>query len=158
MGEFVKVGLCSAFREGRGRVVRVAGVEVAVFRVGGRFFALKDACPHMGASLGDGKLDGSCVVCHWHGWKFDLETGQSSERSWARAAIYDVRVDGEDLLLRAPSPSAPERSEESDEDEDWIFWDAERYFKAKPGAESEQRGADGEKRADQADQQTDEDE
>jgi hypothetical protein len=61
-------------------------------------------------------------------------------------------------LLRAPSPSAPERSEESGADEDWIFWDAERYFKSKPGAQSEQRGADGEECSDQADQQTDENE
>ena len=78
MGDFVKVGKVDDFREGRGSVVRLDGKKVAVFKIGGRLQAVQDACPHMGASLADGRLEDGRVVCHWHGWSFDLESGQGS--------------------------------------------------------------------------------
>jgi nitrite reductase (NADH) small subunit/3-phenylpropionate/trans-cinnamate dioxygenase ferredoxin subunit len=122
MSEFVKVGKVGEFPPGRGRMVSLDGVAVAVFRQGERWFALQDSCPHMGASLSDGKLEGESVVCHWHDWKFDLHSGQGDQRSWARARVYEVRIDGDDVLLKPP-PDEPEPPEEPGEDDDWIRWD-----------------------------------
>jgi len=131
VADYTRVGSVKEFRDGRGRLVRLNGEPVAVFRRGDRWYAIQDACPHMGASLSDGKLDGEHVVCHWHDWKFELATGQGDRRWWARARVFDVKIEGEDLLLRAPSP--PPRDEEqpssNPEDEDWILWDPDRYFK-----------------------------
>ena len=138
MGNFFKVGRASDFREGRGRAVKVDGVAVALFRVGERLYALKDACPHMGASLADGKPDGLEVECHWHHWKFDLDTGRCHEREWAAADRYEVKVDGEDVLLRAPEKSEPQAQPSDDEeDPEWVFWDAERFFKKKSEGDDE---------------------
>jgi nitrite reductase (NADH) small subunit/3-phenylpropionate/trans-cinnamate dioxygenase ferredoxin subunit len=135
MGSYVRVGRETDFREGRGSAVKVDGVAVAVFRVGRRLFALKDACPHMGASLADGKPDGLQVECHWHHWKFDLDTGRCHEREWAAADRYEVKLSDGDVWLKAPEdPAAPEVTSE-DEDPEWVFWDAERYFKKKPSAD-----------------------
>lgn len=131
MGEFVRVGRVSEFREGRGRAVKVDGVDVAVFRVGARLFALKDACPHMGASLADGKPEGLQVECHWHHWKFDLDTGRCHEREWAAADRYEVKLDGQDVLLRPPDKREASVAQGDDEDPEWMFWDAERFFKKK---------------------------
>jgi NAD(P)H-dependent nitrite reductase small subunit len=121
MGAFVKVGKIDEFREGRGRTVRVGDERVAVFRVGDRLHAMQDACPHMGASLGDyGTVGGGRVECHWHHWSFDLVTGACAQRDWARAATYEVKVEGGEVWVRAadppPPPSAPK------DDEDWVPW------------------------------------
>ena len=140
MGKYVKVGRVSEFRGGRGRAVKVDGVAVAIFRVGERLFALKDACPHMGASLADGKPEGLQVECHWHHWKFDLDTGRCHEREWAAADRYEVKLDGEDVLLMAPEKPEEEPDTSDDEDPEWVFWDAERFFKKKKQDGSEDEG------------------
>ena len=64
MRDFVEVGRLQEFPEGRGRAVAVDGVLVAVFRLGETVYALRDACPHMGASLADGKIHDLKVSCH----------------------------------------------------------------------------------------------
>ena len=137
MGSFVRVGRVSDFREGRGRAIKVDGVAVAIFRVGERLFALKDACPHMGASLADGKPDGLQVECHWHHWKFDLDTGRCHEREWAAADRYEVKLDGDEVLLKAPDKVEPPTEQKEEDDPEWVFWDAERFFKKKPGGDDE---------------------
>lgn len=63
--------------EHRGRVVTAGGRAVAVFRQGDRVFALDNACVHNGGPLGEGEVDGGYVICPWHGWRYDLETGAS---------------------------------------------------------------------------------
>ena len=137
MGSYVKVGCVSDFGEGRGRAVKVDGVAVAVFRVGKQLFALKDACPHMGASLADGKPDGLQVECHWHHWKFDLDTGRCHEREWAAADRYEVRLNGDDVLLKVPEKVEPPTEQKEEDDPEWVFWDAERFFKKKPDGDDE---------------------
>lgn len=127
MSEYVKVGKASRVRKGRGRVFVVGGEKVAVFRGPGGLVAVSDACPHQGASLADGRLVGGSVECAWHNWCFDVETGASDRRSGACVAVYGVRVEGDDLYLRAPEPRATETS--ADETEDWQTWDVDQYFK-----------------------------
>ena len=128
MSDWVHVGLVDDFREGRGRAVVVDGVKVGVFKRHGRLYALKDACPHMGASLTDGKLVGNEVTCFWHGWTFDLATGRTRQSSWACAGVYgvDVRDDGVWLL-----PPKPEEMPAPEED-DWVPFDPDRHLKKKP--------------------------
>jgi len=130
MADYVKVGEVGEFKKARGRVVELEGVKVAIFWTGDRFIALKDACPHMGASLADGKLEGNRVVCPWHGWEYDVETGQSGRRSWACVPVYEVKVEGTDVLLRRPAPPKPAEFETEVEDEEWMSWDPNRFFKA----------------------------
>jgi nitrite reductase/ring-hydroxylating ferredoxin subunit len=125
----VDIGRPDDFREGRGRVVVVAGVRVAVFRVGALWFALGDACPHMGLSLADSAPEGGAVTCQGHGWTFDLRTGRSDRRSGACARVYDVWVDGDRVLVRAPAAPAADGAAA---DDDWPVWDDERHLR-RPG-------------------------
>ena len=126
---FIHVGKTDDFPAGRGRAVDAAGVTVAVFKLeGGDWFALKDACPHMGASLADGKIvKQRRVTCHWHGWTFDLGSGECDMRSWACAAAYEVRVVDGEVYVKPP----PEKKPEPVEEEEWIAWDPDRFFKKK---------------------------
>jgi len=133
MRGFELVGKVEDFREGRGTVVIVEGTRVAVFRVGGALHAISDACPHMGASLADGKLEGSKVVCHWHGWTFDLDSGRTKEREWACANVYEVRLRGNAVYLKAPPPP-PEREAEPEE---WVVFDPERHLKSGAAGDDE---------------------
>ena len=128
MGAFVKVGQVGDFREARGVVVRLDETKVAVFRIGDRWHAIQDSCPHMGASLGDGRVKDGRVECHWHGWTFDLLSGQGSMKSkqWLCAKIYEVRVDGEDVYVRRPDPPPPP----PEKDNDWVPWDP-KFLKKK---------------------------
>ena len=52
------------------------GNELAVYNVGGEFYATENFCPHRGAPLADGVLCGHIVECGWHGWQFDVRTGE----------------------------------------------------------------------------------
>jgi len=52
------------------------GDEVAVFNVGGEYYAIENFCPHKGAPLSDGLLCGHVVECSLHGWQFDVRTGE----------------------------------------------------------------------------------
>jgi nitrite reductase (NADH) small subunit/3-phenylpropionate/trans-cinnamate dioxygenase ferredoxin subunit len=119
-GVFKRVAGVDELKESRGHAVYLDGTRVAVFRRGNRFWAVADSCPHMGASLSEGQLSRRGVRCQWHGWQFDLETGQCRQKSWARVQLYETKVEDGSLLLR-PVP-LPEREEEPGE-EPWLSWE-----------------------------------
>ena len=93
MVEYVKVGRVDDFTEGEGRSVEVAGRWLALFRTGGAFYAIDNACPHMAGPLGAGRLDGHVVTCPLHGWRIDVTTGCSPTNEHVRVARFDVRVE-----------------------------------------------------------------
>jgi nitrite reductase/ring-hydroxylating ferredoxin subunit len=61
--------------EGAGRTVVVDDHGIALFLVGGRYFAVDDACTHEDAPLGEGEMEGMIVICPYHDWKYDVSTG-----------------------------------------------------------------------------------
>ena len=75
MGKII-VGKTSDISPGKMQKVTADGKEILVMNVDGSYFAMNDTCTHAGASLADGKLDGSILTCDWHGAKFDCKTGK----------------------------------------------------------------------------------
>ncbi len=107
-GTFIPVATLGDL-DARGRaVVEVDGTRVALVRVDGRLHALEDTCPHRGGPLSEGDLAGSLLHCPLHAWPFDVRTGLCPERPGVRVPIYEVRVDGEQILVAA-SGSFPAR-------------------------------------------------
>lgn len=105
--DFIPGGLCR---------VEVEGRALVVLRRGEEFFALRDVCPHQGAPLSAGQLGGTplpcrpgeeisygrvgeVLTCPWHGWEFDINTGQALANPQARVRTYPVRRTGERLLI-----------------------------------------------------------
>lgn len=94
----------SEIPEGERKLVRVGGVDVAVFRQGGRFYALNNACPHRQGPLSRGTVEtaadasGCFVRCPMHGWRFHLETGDSHGRP-ANVTVYALDQRGEELYI-----------------------------------------------------------
>lgn len=94
-------------REGRTRLVRIEGKEVLVVRSRGEVFALGNACPHKGASLAQGEVHGTEIVCPWHRFRFDMRTGECVHNPRLRAETFDVRLEGERVVV---APAAVEVS------------------------------------------------
>lgn len=100
---YVPGGPVSAVPDKGGASIWVkGGRKVAVFKAHGRILACKDRCPHMGADLSDGRVVGGAVVCGWHGWTFDLETGRCLNKDWAKVETYRVRVAGDRYEVEVP--------------------------------------------------------
>ncbi len=72
---------------------------IALYNVEGRFHALDGVCPHQGGPLGKGKLTGCIVTCPWHGWQFDVQTGQHQFSRTFQQPHFDVRVEADDVLI-----------------------------------------------------------
>ena len=120
--EFTRVAGVDEFRNDRGRMVYYQGTKVAVFRQGDSFFAVNDRCPHMGAAMSGGRIIKGIIRCHMHGWEFDVTTGECKTKHWAKLPRYEVRIEGNDLLLR-PVIDAQETDPEDDL-ENFMSWDA----------------------------------
>jgi 3-phenylpropionate/trans-cinnamate dioxygenase ferredoxin subunit len=90
--------------------VTIEGRSIAIFNVGGEYFALLDRCPHRGGSLYEGKLTGlvqstkpgtyvysrpgEILRCPWHGWEFDIRTGKSHcDPERVRAKSFPVAIE-----------------------------------------------------------------
>ena len=102
--EFVRVASVDEIAPGKAKVVTVGDRQVAVFNVGGTFYAIDDACTHETTPLSDGPLHGDIVVCPKHGSRFHLPTGRVlSLPAVVPVNTYPVRVDeGQVLLLPIP--------------------------------------------------------
>ncbi len=74
--EFKAVMAESALTDGKLTKATVDDVQIVLLRRGQRIYALADSCSHMGGPLNEGKLDGNCVVCPWHGSKFSMDSGR----------------------------------------------------------------------------------
>src|SRR6185437_14346078 len=69
---FVKVATVSEVPVGKSKQVKVGGKTLALFNVAGTIYAIDDTCPHRGAPLWEGELEGHEVICPWHAAAFDV--------------------------------------------------------------------------------------
>jgi len=100
MTESRKIADAGAVREGKGYLSRIDGEEIAVFKTGNEFFAVKNLCPHQHFSmLHQGEVKGCVVTCPMHGWSFDLRTGFSTNAS-GRLKTYPVEVTNGGVYIR----------------------------------------------------------
>lgn len=102
MGRRIVVGKAADVPQGGVIVVAVNNKDVAVFNVGGEFFAIDDLCPHMGASLSGGHVEDGCVTCPWHYWRFRLSDGAWADSPRVKTGSYPVHVVGDELQLEVP--------------------------------------------------------
>jgi nitrite reductase/ring-hydroxylating ferredoxin subunit len=99
--EFVTVAKVGAIPAGEGASFQVGERIVAVFNHQGRYFAIDDLCPHMGASLGAGYLDEEGIVtCPWHAWRFNACDGKWADNPRLSVDTFEVRVLGDEIQVR----------------------------------------------------------
>lgn len=95
----VKVAETDDMSDGEARVVNANGNQIALYRVAGRFYATTNTCAHQGGPLGEGTLDGKVIMCPWHGWKFDVETGVSPVVPAVKVKTYSVKIEGKNVMV-----------------------------------------------------------
>lgn len=72
---------------------------IAIFNVAGSVFALDGICPHQGGPLGQGALTGCIVTCPWHGWQFDVATGQHQTSQSLVHPKFPAKIAGDDIYV-----------------------------------------------------------
>ena len=87
--------------DGTGKVVELAGKKIALFNVGGKFYAIDNECKHRKGPLGEGTLDGATVTCPWHGWEYDVTTGTSLDDENVKVGCYSVKLEGDDIFIES---------------------------------------------------------
>jgi nitrite reductase/ring-hydroxylating ferredoxin subunit len=121
-GELV-IGKASAFPDPGRRVVELDGAEIGVFCVNGRFTAFENVCPHMGGPVCQGKIiprvqeliaedktslgfafskDQISVACPWHGYEFDIQTGQHQGNPRLRLRLVKIEIVDGNLVVTVP--------------------------------------------------------
>ena len=119
----VNIGPASEFEDPGRKLIGFERFEVAVFKIGGEFYAYLNHCPHMGGPACQGKMIAKVeeeiaadrtskgfffsksrmhVVCPWHGFEFDIRTGIHPGNPRARLRKVKVAVTGGDVVITVP--------------------------------------------------------
>jgi 3-phenylpropionate/trans-cinnamate dioxygenase ferredoxin subunit len=99
----VPVALATELSPGQRKLVFVKGKSVVMFNVGGAIYAIENFCPHNGASLASGGIDGTVSRCPAHGLKFDLAKPDDGVAGGLCLHRFPVREIGGVLILQTDS-------------------------------------------------------
>jgi nitrite reductase/ring-hydroxylating ferredoxin subunit len=96
VADFVTVARVDDVPPGEVRTVQVGEEEIALAHCDGSFYATQQHCIHLQGPLGEGHLEGCVLTCPWHGWQYDVRTGENEFDRAIALRTYEVRVeDGE---------------------------------------------------------------
>lgn len=99
LSHFVEVARLDHVVAGAAVVVTVCQTTVAVFNVGGRLYAVEDACVRCGSSIAAGSLHGSEVTCHGCDWRYDVTTGCVNGVPALRIDTFEVKTVGARIMV-----------------------------------------------------------
>ena len=85
--------------EGAAVEVEAEGIAICLARSKGKLSALDNWCPHRRGPLGEGWIENEAVVCPWHAWAFNLETGIADPPERAKVHVFPLRLEGELVLI-----------------------------------------------------------
>jgi nitrite reductase (NADH) small subunit len=98
----LKVANVADLPPGKVKFLAMAGMELALFNIDGRYYAIRNRCPHEGGPVAAGPLAGTVVTCPRHGWQFDVATGQSPNAPSFSITTYPVVEQKADLFIELP--------------------------------------------------------
>ncbi len=112
MSEFVPAAKVSELAGTDRLLVEVEDRIVVLIQVNGEYFCIDDVCTHDGGPLSEGRLDNHALACPRHGAKFDIRTGKAlSMPATVDTAAHEVKVEGDDILVRLCEPGALKQSQ-----------------------------------------------
>jgi len=93
-----KIGKITEFEQAK--CVTVKGKDLAVFKIEGKLYCMDNTCPHAGGPLCEGEVGSEEVICPWHGWTFNVKTGNAVTPAYAQnVTTYKVEVKGDDVFV-----------------------------------------------------------
>lgn len=100
MQQMIKAAKVSDFADRCVKSVRILGRHVAIIRnKDGSFRAMEGGCKHQNADLTTGQVKDGIVTCSWHGWQYDIESGECIRGGKAPLRSYECVVEGENILI-----------------------------------------------------------
>lgn len=84
---------------GFGKECVVDGKIIALFNINGEFHAIDGLCAHAGGPLASGTVSGNMVTCPWHGWQYDIPSGQHCLTPTICQQSYAVIIDGDQVCI-----------------------------------------------------------
>ena len=101
----VRVAAEAELSDDTGLAVKAGETTIALFRVEGRCYAIANACPHKGGPLAEGDLEGHVVHCPWHGWTWDVRTGENVRQPDTKVACFPVTIEDGSVFVDIGVPS-----------------------------------------------------
>lgn len=112
MADKIKVAEVAELEPGDRKHVEIKGKEISILNANGSFYAVENFCPHMGGPVGNGPLgeaDGQDVImCPFHEWRFDLESGNVVFPSKMKVMSYDVSLEKYEVDVELESSEGEE--------------------------------------------------
>jgi nitrite reductase/ring-hydroxylating ferredoxin subunit len=97
---FTKAANVGDLPPGQAKQVTLSGKSLALFNVGGTFYAIDNECPHRNGPLAEGQVSGTEVECPWHGARFNLTSGAHlSPPASQGVGAYKVQVVGDEVQV-----------------------------------------------------------
>jgi nitrite reductase/ring-hydroxylating ferredoxin subunit len=101
---------------GKCKIVKIEGRSIGIYFNGENYHAIRNICPHQQAQLCKGTftgttltskpheyiygMEGGVLACPWHGWEFDVKTGQSLvDPNRYKVKVYDVSVEDNRIFV-----------------------------------------------------------
>jgi nitrite reductase/ring-hydroxylating ferredoxin subunit/DMSO/TMAO reductase YedYZ heme-binding membrane subunit len=107
---FVMVCGLNDIGEDRAKMFCIEKERIAVYKTGGKLFAINNVCKHQNGPLGEGKVIDGCITCPWHGYQYLPHNGQSPPPFKEMVNTYDVKIEGTQVWVNPkPYPEGTER-------------------------------------------------
>jgi len=101
MSEFQRIiGVSELPPPGEACEVACGDLVLCIANSGGVISAMDNVCPHRGGPLGQGFVEGCKLVCPVHAWAFDVESGAAMHSPKSKVQIYQVKIEGDDVLVK----------------------------------------------------------
>ncbi|MEQ1827113.1 MAG: Rieske (2Fe-2S) protein [Pirellula sp.] len=97
--------ICESSELSEGQSMEVLDREnvIAIFRHGGVLYAIDGICMHQGGPLARGKLMDGTVVCPWHGWQYELASGNHAPT--CKPMLNTYRIQESDGIIEVDVPA-----------------------------------------------------
>jgi 3-phenylpropionate/trans-cinnamate dioxygenase ferredoxin subunit len=106
MSREVVVGVAGELAPGQRKLAFIDGRSIVLFNIDGTLHALDNACPHNGASLAGGQLEGCMLRCPAHGLRFDVRTGCMAAPGGLSVTTFPVAIVDSKMVVSLDEPPA----------------------------------------------------
>ncbi|MCC8404001.1 Rieske 2Fe-2S domain-containing protein [Paraburkholderia sp. MMS20-SJTN17] len=103
----IVVGVAGELAPGERKLAFIDGRSIVLFNLDGTLHAIDNACPHNGAALAGGRLEGCMLRCPAHGLRFDVRTGCMAGRGGLKVTTFTVAIVDSKVVVSLDEPHAP---------------------------------------------------
>jgi nitrite reductase (NADH) small subunit len=96
---WIKVAPVKELSPGKRKQIKILARAIAVFNIDGQLRAFDGLCRHMKAPLVQGTLKNNILTCYWHGWQFDIDSGECLTEKWAALRFLDIKIEDDWVMV-----------------------------------------------------------